>query len=44
MNTTSLSLDPAKLYLSQLGTDHSRAMACSALRTIARALGVETIP
>ena len=36
-------LDPAELYLSQLGTDHSRATARSALRTVARALGVESI-
>lgn len=35
--------DPAELYLSQLGTEHSRATARSALRTIGRALGVDTI-
>ena len=44
MASTSTTPDPAEIYLSQLGTDHSRATARSALRTIARALGVETIP
>lgn len=44
MDTSPNLPDPAELYLSQLGTDHSRATAHSALRTIARALGVETIP
>lgn len=43
MACTSSSLDPAELYLSQLGTEHSRAIARSAFRTIGRALGVETI-
>jgi integrase len=44
MASTSTTPDPSELYLSQLGTDHSRATARSALRTIACALGVETIP
>lgn len=43
MHTTPLTPDPAEIYLSHLGTAHSRATARSALRTIARALGVETI-
>lgn len=43
LTSISTTLDPAELYLSHLGTDHSRATARSALRTIARALGVETI-
>lgn len=43
MASTSLISDPAELYLSQLGTEHSRATARSALRTIGRALGVDTI-
>ena len=43
MASTSTTLDPAEIYLSQLGTPHSQATARSALRTIARALGVESI-
>jgi integrase len=43
MASTPTTADPAELYLSQLGTDHSRATARSALSTIARSLGVETI-
>jgi integrase/recombinase XerD len=43
MASTSLIPDPSELYLSQLGTEHSRATARSALRTIACALGVDTI-
>jgi integrase/recombinase XerC len=35
--------DPAALYLSRLGTDHSRRTARSALQTVATLLGVETI-
>jgi integrase/recombinase XerD len=35
--------DPADLYLSRLGTDHSRVTARSALRTVARILDVEAI-
>jgi integrase/recombinase XerD len=43
MASTSLNPDPAELYLSQLGTEHSQATARSALRTIACALDVDTI-
>lgn len=42
MHPTSLSHDQAEIYLSQLCTDHSRAKARSAFRTIAVALGVES--
>jgi integrase/recombinase XerD len=35
--------DPADLYLSRLGTDHSRRTARSALTTVAGLLGVDTV-
>lgn len=35
--------DPAEMYLARLGTNHSRQTATSALRTVARLLGVECI-
>jgi integrase/recombinase XerD len=43
MTSTQLIPDPAEIYISRLGTAHSRATIRSALRTIARALGVEQI-
>lgn len=43
MNTTPPAPDPAELYVARLGTPHSQATARSALRTIACALGVETV-
>lgn len=43
MASTSTAPDPVEIYLSQLGTNHSRATARSALRTITRALGVDSI-
>lgn len=40
---TPSSCDPAEVYVVRLGTEHSRATARSALRTVSRALDVEHI-
>ncbi len=43
MASTTTLHDPAELYIARLGTPHSQATARSALRAVARLLGVDTI-